>query len=129
MRSLFSVLALTTVLFFAACGDSHNVEIHFHNPTNGAVVPVANASALTIDIDFSSDEELHDIEIKLYPSAAPDDLIIDYDGHVHESEYVFEQDVDLSSFDSGTSFAIQVTVCENHDCTVSKIQEILFTIE
>lgn len=129
MKNLFVLALIASVALLGACGDSHEVEVHFHNPTDGAVVATADAAALEIEIDFESEEELHEVEIKLYPTDTPADLIIDYDGHDHEANYVFEQTVDISSYESGTSFTLEAITCEDHDCTENHTEKITFTIE
>ena len=130
MRNLFVLAIVATAAFLSSCsGDEHHVEIHFHNPADGATIATADAAALEIEVHFESEEELHEVEVLLYPTDAANDVIIDFEEHAHETEYEFTQTVDLYAFDSGTSFTLEAITCEDHDCTESHSEKITFTLE
>jgi len=109
--------------------EDHEVEVTFESPTDGATIDMANAASVDIEIHFHIDEgELHDIEIQVYPTNDASDLIIDYDEHSHEDHLDFSQSVDLSSYDSGTSFTVKASVCADHDCSEKKEHTAAFSL-
>ncbi|GAB4405716.1 MAG: hypothetical protein OHK0039_06980 [Bacteroidia bacterium] len=120
-------LIVAVMLFLSACKEDVNqVTIEFEEPTAGEVV--ANAAQVHIHVHFTATKDLEEIVLKLHPDGDASDLIIDLDRHVHEVEYVFEQDVDLSSYPSGTVFHLEAEVCIDHDCSAKESGDIEFSI-
>lgn len=132
-NSIFFLLCLSA-LFIASCNkddghEEHGTEVTFKSPTDGTTIALADAASVSINIDFSSEEELHEVEVSLTADSAPSDKIIDFDEHQHESTYSFEQVVDLSSYGSGASFTLTTVVCADHDCESTEEHSISFSIE
>jgi hypothetical protein len=121
MRKVLLVALGIAAAGFVGCNqddDDHDhahVTITFDEPTNGEVIASADAGAVHVHIEFVSDEEVHDIEIKLHPEGDANDLIIDHDHHAHAMTYTFMQDVDLSSYAAGTEFHLEAKAYTDHD--------------
>ncbi|MBR9922881.1 MAG: hypothetical protein GYB31_18795 [Bacteroidetes bacterium] len=129
---LLALLLLASSIFFTACDkedehmDEHNhVSIDIVSPDAGTV---ADPASVLIDVVISAEEENHEIEIKLFPTDDPGDLIIDKDLHDHDAEVSFTQTVDLSSYDAGTEFTLEIEACEDHDCEEIASEVVEFSI-
>jgi len=116
------------ITFLAACKSEevNQVTIDIQEPTAGETV--ADASQVHIHIELTATEELHDIHIHLHPDGDVSNMIIEQDIHSHEMTHTFMQDVDLSSFPSGTKFHLEVETCIDHDCEEEAKEEIDFFI-
>ncbi len=132
MRKLLITGVLLTTMGIIGCNtddDHHNhVTITFNEPTDGQLIPLAEASNISINISFVYEEEGEEIEVKLYPANDPNDLIIDHESHSHDNPITFMQDVDLSSYPAGTEFHLEAKACEDHDCEESVTEEIHFSL-
>jgi hypothetical protein len=83
-------------------------------------------SPVAVDIDFSNPSgPIHDIEIKIYPTASPSTLVFDYDNHV-----------EVKTFSVNDQFSANVTTvtpmtlsvkCGEGDLVVSK--EVNFSVK
>ncbi len=129
LNQLLVALVVLVALLLTACKeDIASAEIEFEEPMAGEVV--ADASDVHIHIHFTaSSGELHDIVVKLHPDGDVDDMIIDFDEHDHTEEFVFEQEVDLSSYPSGTEFHLEAEACLDHDCESKEAGDIEFSIQ
>lgn len=128
---LFGFLALG--LFVTACNDDdhdddhdHEVTIEFLEPTDDETV--AAPDDVHVHVRITAEDEIHDVEIKMYPHDNEDDLIIDHDAHSHESSYDFEGDYDLSAYPSGTEFHLEVKAAKDHDGTEYEEEDIHFKL-
>ena len=133
MKYLSSIILLSAVLLVAACKDSdpdthaNEITITILEPADGAVL--ADADHAHIHVDIEATDENHEIEIKVYPSNDPSNLVLDHDAHDHDKVITFEQDLDLSSFPSGTQFTLDVHACVDHDCGEEVEETITFSIQ
>ena len=134
MRKVLFVGLLIAASGFVGCNtdeddDDHNhVTITFDEPTNGEVVLLATADDVHVHIEFVFEGESHGIEVKLHPEGDETDLIIDYDSHSHDLEQTFMQEVDLSSYATGTEFHLEATGFTNHDETEFESADIHFEL-
>ena len=130
-KLLFPILMLSLLAGFTACNKDddhdHDVTISILEPSNGEVI--TDASLVHIHIEVEAEDEVHEMEVILHPHGDVDNKIIDFDTHSHESSVTFEQDVDLSSFPSGTEFHLEVVVCKDHDCEEKEEEDISFSIQ
>ncbi|MDP5172517.1 MAG: hypothetical protein NWR72_19910 [Bacteroidia bacterium] len=124
-----SVLFLAVAFAFLSCDKKPEnvITIDFESPTANSVV--ADASNVSIHVHITATEEMDDVEILLHPDNDVSDLIVEVDEHVHgDSEYIFEEDLDLSGYPSGTMFHLEVVVCADHDCEEKTTGDIEFSI-
>lgn len=134
MRNLKSLVLLFSIVAVLAVGckkedhdhDHDDIKISFVSPGDGEVID--NSNIVKVDIRIESEHELHEIEIEMYAHGVEELKLIDEDLHVHENEYVFYQELDLSLFPSGTHFHLNVTVCEDHDCEKTHKKGIEFSL-
>ncbi len=130
LKNLVLLLSIVSILATACKKDDHHhddVKITFVSPKDGD--QIENKNNVKVDIRFESEHELHEIEIEMYAHGAEELKLIDEDLHVHEKEYTFNHELDLSLFPSGTHFHINVTVCEDHDCEESHKKGIEFSLK
>lgn len=130
---LFGLLALG-ILTWTGCDkeehdhhDHNDITIHILKPSPDEVV--ADPSNVEIHIEFEATEGLEEIEIVLYAHEEHENKIIDFDIHTHENTYEFREEADLSSYPSGTEFHLEVSVCEDHDCTESIHKHLNFSLQ
>jgi hypothetical protein len=120
------VLAMTVV----GCKEEEDiasVEIEFEEPVAGEIV--ADASDVHIHVHFTGkNTDVHEVEVELHPDDDVSDKIIEWDEHSHEAEVIFEQEVDLSSYPSGTEFHLEAKACIDHDCNEVVTGDIEFSI-
>ena len=131
---LWSLLLLVTLgLGFSSCDDDDDdhdhaeVTITIEEPLDGETI--ADCSEVHVHIDVTSTDEIHDVEILLHPEGDENDPILDSDFHSHESEYTFEQEVNLCDYPSGTCFHLEVEACKDHDCEETVSAEAEFCLE
>lgn len=99
------------------------VDIQFNSPGNNSTV----GSQVNLDITFSSQEELHDIEISLKNESNQENVpTFPRSIHQHVNSYNFTESVNLDSYPTGTEFHLEATACKNHDCTEKEIKSIHF---
>jgi len=134
---LFSFLALG--ILFSACSDDDD-DNHNHNHDNCKesisienLEPINNETVASPDdvhihVRVSADCDFHKVEIELYPTNDPSDLILDFEEHAHSSSYDFERDLDLSGYPAGTEFELDVEVYTDHDGSEYIEKEIDFRI-
>lgn len=136
--TFLALIAVSLSAFvFTGCNDDdddhdhdheHNeIVINFLEPTDEEVI--TDASDVHIHIEFVASDENHEVEVVLYPEDDADDKIIDFDEHTHDALVVFEQDVDLSDYASGTEFHLEVVACKDHDCEETVTDDIHFSIQ
>lgn len=129
---LLLMLAAGVTGTFSSCDkDDHDhgdneITINILEPTADGTV--ADASDVHIHIEVEASDENHNVEIKLHPDGDGDDLIINLDEHTHDKKFVFEQDLDLSSYPAGTKFHLEVEACVDHDCAEKVDKHIDFSI-
>lgn len=135
MKSIFKILALCLpVLVLTACGDDDDDHDHAHpeiniiSPSNGDMISADDASSVEIHVEVSSENEVHEMEVHLVVEGT-DEEVLHHEGHSHKQMVEFKQMVDLSSYDSGTSFKLEVEVCVDHDCEEIEDEEITFSIQ
>ena len=119
-------------LVITSCGDDdehgeNTVTITINAPLNGAVI--SECSNVSIQVDFVATDENHETEIILHPVEDASDKIIDYDGHDHDKEFTFTQDIDLCSYVAGTCFRLAVDACVDHDCEEKVAAEAEFCLQ
>lgn len=126
-------LAITATAVFTSCDkdDDHDhgdnvITISILEPLADEVI--VDATDVHIHIEVEASDENHEVEIKLHPDGDEDDMIIDLDKHTHDKKFVFEQDVDLSSYPAGTKFHLEVEACIDHDCEEKERKHIDFSI-
>jgi hypothetical protein len=130
----FLALAVGLATGVASCNkddddhDHHDNEITIRILEPKANEKVADASEVHIHIEVEASDENHEIEIVLYAHGDPSNKILDIDRHTHVKKFVFEQDIDLSSFPAGTEFHLEVEACIDHDCDEKAEKHIDFTI-
>jgi hypothetical protein len=127
---ILPMILFLLMVVMAACGEKDAMvegEIIFETPTAGAVVADPNQVNLQVRVTTSGDE-LHDLEITLTPQENPDDLILEFDGHEHEADYVFMESRNLSGYPAGTVFQLAVEACLDHDCETLIEDAITFSI-
>lgn len=118
MKSKFLIVSVLAVLLFgwSSChkhGESE-IEIDIISPAANSVV--SNPSSVSINISFKATKgELHEIEVKLYPKNNPGDRIIDFERHVHQKSFTFNETRDLSSYPAGTAFILKAEAEKDHD--------------
>ena len=129
----FVFLLLSTMIVFGACekekeehGDNE-ITINILKPTTGEVL--TDATNVHIHIEIEATDENHEAEIILHPDGDVSDLILDYDEHSHDKVIRFEQDLDLSSYPSGTTFHLEVEACVDHDCEEKERADVEFSIQ
>lgn len=129
-QNLFLVALMIIGISFIACNkdDDHEDEINieFLEPMNEEVV--ANPAEVHVHIRVTSNDEIHDVEIKMHPEEDEQNLIIDQDLHSHETSLDFEEDYDLSSYASGTEFHLSVRVAKDHEGSEFVEEDIHFSI-
>ena len=126
MKNFLTPLLLLVgfALFFTACdSDDDNgpepgneIEIMIVSPLDGEVIPMAEAEEVDIYVMVEATDENHDIDIEVYLEDEPGDKIADWHLHRHVALIEFNEPRDLSSFEAGTEFRIEVTACIDHDC-------------
>lgn len=129
-NSLFVLLTLITFgLVTFSCKKDHkhaHVNIEILSPTDN--ITLSDPANTNINIKFSSEEDLHDIEVILI-NATTGDSIAPFNPleiHQHVKNYEFNQSVDLSSYPAGTEFHLEAVACENHECTEKAIKSVHF---
>lgn len=133
-KVLIPVMAIA-VAAFSGCSeeeddhDHNHVTIMFDEPTDGAVIPLADAASVHIHVEFVYEEEGEEVEVRLYPEGDPSDLIIDHEQHGHDNPIVYTTNVDLSGYAPGTEFHLEVKACEDHDCEEFVEDDIHFSLE
>lgn len=131
-KSKFVLTMMVALIAFgvSSCDNTTiaSAEIEFEEPVAGEVV--ADASDVHIHVHFTAiDGELHEVEVMLHPDDDASDIIIDFDEHDHTEEFIFEQEVDLSSYPSGTEFHLEAKACLDHDCEETETGDIEFSIQ
>lgn len=128
LKSLFLLLSIVALLASGCKKDDHSedIKITFVSPKDGDALD--NKNNVKIEIRFESEHELHEIEIEMYAHGAENFKLIDEDLHVHEKEYSFHHELDLSQFPAGTHFHLNATVCEDHDCKETHKSGIEFSV-
>ena len=130
-------LLLGMALLFTACdsdddhhhSDDNEINIMILSPMDGEVISMEDASAVEIHVVVEATEENHDVEIELYPVGESANKILDWHLHTHDQLVEFANDpVDLSSFEAGTEFHLEVKACIDHDCDERETKHIHFTI-
>lgn len=111
------------------CDKESNITITFEEPTNEATV--SDPKDVHIHIDVSSDEEFDVFRVTLENETTEKTIapLNPFEKHVHGKTYEFEQEMDLSSYPSGTEFHLEVEICKDHDCKeIAKTEAIHFKI-
>ena len=131
--SLF-ILALGA-LTFIGCDKDDDEEMHADNEITinilepGADEVITDPSDVHVHIEIEATDENHEVEIILHPEGDVDDAIIDFDQHTHDKVVIFEQEVDLSAYPSGTGFHLEVEACVDHDCEEKATADVEFSIQ
>lgn len=131
------LLALATAFTFTACEDEddhdhdhdhgdNEITINILEPGDDEVV--ADASDVHIHIEIEATDVNHDIDVILHPDGDISDKILEKKLHDHDKKVNFEQDVNLSSYPSGTKFHLEVKACKDHDCEEVVFEDVEFTI-
>ncbi|TVR78239.1 MAG: hypothetical protein EA409_10955 [Saprospirales bacterium] len=135
---LLSLLLIFALAFsFSACGDDDDHHHHGDNeiniiiisPQEDMIISTEEASIVLISVRVEATEENHDIDIELHPEGDHSNKIIDWHRHTHDQVVEFTEVVDLSGFESGTEFHLEVTACIDHGCEEKERKHIHFTLE
>jgi hypothetical protein len=130
----FLALAVSLATGFASCNkDDDDHDHHDNEITIRILEPMSNekitdAAKVHIHIEVEASDENHEVEIVLYPHGDSSNKILDVDRHTHDKVFVFEQDIDLSSFPADTEFHLEVKACVDHDCKEKEEKHIDFSI-
>jgi hypothetical protein len=126
---ILSFLMLAALLFVGCHkhDDDNEVKITIMSPQDGAVI--TSPESVLIHVVFEATAENHDIEVKLFPAEQTANRLIDWDMHDHDKKIEFRQNIDLNSFDSGTSFILVAESCEDHKCEKIVEERIEFSIQ
>ncbi|WNJ17102.1 hypothetical protein [Pontibacter sp. G13] len=129
-RLFNAFLAVALMFSVSACDEDEtaSITITFEHPTAGEIVEDASDVEIHIHAEGVDGGEVDDMEVVLHPEGNVDDKIIDFDEHTHAESYEFIEKVDLSSYPSGTTFHLEVNICGDHDCELSKSEDIEFSI-
>ena len=128
----FLIPALAVAVFgIVGCEDDHDHDhgeatITFDEPMNDQVIPLADAAAVHLHIEFVWDGEGHGYEVKL-ENETDGTVVQEWDEHTHSSQETFMVDVDLSAF-AGKEFHLEAKACEDHDCDEYEESSIHFSI-
>ncbi|MCB9267637.1 MAG: hypothetical protein H6558_21650 [Lewinellaceae bacterium] len=136
LKNFFFLALAATALTFVGC-NKDDEEPHMHGDNEitirilepGADEVIADASDVHIHIEIEASDENHEVEIVLHPEGDVNDKIIDFGKHEHSKVITFEQDVDLSSYPSGTGFHLEVEACKDHDCAEKEFADVEFSIQ
>jgi len=133
-KFLFLGMALAVASVLGSCEkdeddeDLHEPTIEITAPTQGAVIALADAATVSINVVFTSEDELHEVEVHL--KKLPEDTeVLHFEQHSHEMSYTYSQTVDLSAYPSGTQFELAATTCADHECTSEISKEIVFSLQ
>jgi hypothetical protein len=136
-KNYYLLMLLAAVFTFQACQDDDDHD-HDHDHDNEITIRIleptddevfADATDVHIHIEVEASDSNHDVKIKLYPEGDADDMILDEKLHDHEQLVTFEQDLDLSSYASGTEFHLEVEACKDHDCEEEEKADVHFSIQ
>ncbi len=105
--------------------DNNTVVIDILRPEEGGVI--LNPSKTDIWINFTATGELHEIEVELYEKDERDEKIFYFEKHVHDKRFEFRETLDLSSFQKGTFFDLEVKVCLDEKCNSFVTEEVTFS--
>lgn len=118
------ILAVTFLLLsIYSCKKSEEKStITINSPAAG----MEYTSPVAVNVDFSNPSgPIHDIEIKIYPTASPTTLVFDYDKHVEVKDFsVVDQ---FSANVSAVTPMTMIVKCGEGDLIVSK--EINFSVK
>jgi hypothetical protein len=133
MKNIVFYLAIGFSIFqLTSCSKDDetldDVTIQFINPTNNQQISLAEAENLVFNVIVTADKDLHDIFMKVYPTANSTDLIVDRKRHRHATSIEFSEERDLSAYSSGTTFTINIDVCIDHDCSSFISDSIEFSV-
>jgi len=122
MKSQFFAISFLFLSFYSCKKSEEKSTITINSPSAG----IEYTSPVAVSIDFSNPSgPIHDIEIKVYPTASPSTLVFDYDNHV-----------ELKTFSVNDQFSANVVTitpmtlsvkCGEGDLIVSK--EINFSVK
>lgn len=129
----FLAVFATMALFMVSCGEDevvgNKITITVEEPLDGAKIDTADCDEVHIHVEFEATDENHEIEIVLHPEGDVNDKIIDFDKHDHDKKVVFEQEVDLCAYASGTCFHLEVVACVDHDCAEKATADVEFCLQ
>jgi hypothetical protein len=127
-KIILSVLgiSLSAIVFFSCTKEHNHVNIEFLSPVDNATV--ADPSTVNLKIKFTAEVELEGIEVKLMEDSTGASIAPFNPMNIHEhvKEYTLDETVNLSSYPAGTEFHLDVTACENHDCSEKVTKSIHF---
>lgn len=135
---LLSLLLILALAFsFSACGDDddHNhsgdneINIIIISPQEDMIISMEEASNVVIAVRVEASDENHEVDIELYPEGDHSNKILDWNRHAHVPIIEFNEVVDLSGFESGTEFHLEVRACIDHDCEEVERKHIHFSVE
>lgn len=136
MKNLLFLLGAALLIGASSCTKDDHDHDHDHNhtevtinilsPTANAAVAQADSVVVRVEL-IAGGGDLHDVDIEL-KEGGRDVAPFPQNVHEHVSNYTFEQEVDLSSYPSGTTFELHVHACKDHDCSEHVDKEITFTI-
>lgn len=119
--SLFGVL-------FQSCSNSDEIDISM-NPENGDKISAENTKSFPLEIILSSENEMHEIIVQLYEKNSPEALLINDTTKDKLLEFSFKENIDISSYKSGTEFVFLASISTDSDGSVTRIPTTTFSIE
>lgn len=132
-RALRSLCLLMMLSVFSSCGDHHDhsdegntVSIDLVRPMAGEKVD--DPSNTSIAVNFSATVSQHKLQVILTPANKLEEKIISWENNTHEKYYEYRKTVDLSMYEAGTIFLLELKTCSDHDCINFLEREFTFTI-
>jgi len=128
------LLVLLPLLLLFACSDEgdsnvNEVTITIFNPEPDDTIPVEGADAVRINVDFEATMENHLVELLLYPVQDQQNRIINYLDTASDPLIRYIEEVDLSSFATGTEFQLKASACADDPCGATGYTTVNFKIQ
>jgi hypothetical protein len=128
--NVFFVIFSLSILSLTSCDPEESktevVTIEILKPQVNAII--ADPSKTEIEIQFSTEGQIHKFEILLTPKNNSAQKILDYKQTAHTSSLKYLHTADLSAFEKNTEFQLEVKACGDHDCTEIYTQGITFSL-
>jgi len=110
------LIGVASIALTSCKKEKPEYSITIASPTNNSTV--TNAASVSIEVTFTTNDELHeyDISLKQDTVGAMDIAPFPLHGHEHEGSITITEAINLSSYPSGTRFIIAAETCADHDC-------------
>lgn len=101
MKSLKLYITILSIISITILGSCHkhnhagNVTIEIESPTEGMIL--ISGDSLDIHIHYTSDDMIHNVEVKVVNETNNNEIVYSFDEHVHaENSYSFEDKIPLT---------------------------------